>query len=565
MDLVSFFEKKLVRSGTWTVLLLFAISCSSPGRPPVRGAGLGDVFQELRIRGGKVESPALQVGRLRIPLEGPLFEVELAGLGRLGPEDFDGTGVEGLGTTRVEARFAGKEVPLEVVVTFRVRLEDPSFEKTLRIRWLGLPRRAPRLERALVQVLPWKAGAPRAGPGRPWTRPGLCAALAVPWGRGRLEGGRLYLEERPRVSLAGGWWRSSPVVLCPSGPTPAELAFLRWTAHERGGREIRLFYRSAEGKEKVPGKLGGFPLLPLVVWDGKDLAGRFSPKGPWKGGAGKERESRRKGKSGWKGAVCLAFPPGTRAGSPFFRKALQVALAGGIRPGAVVLAGVDSRSDPFALRDALALCRALSGERRVFLSWDRKGGISPFWQVLSDGQDGLRPGEDGPLLGQALADLSPWRKGGEGWTAEAADRLVWDLARGVSALDLGRLPGKGNPARRFLEASLEWAWKERDLLRNAHTPFRGEPGFGMEGENWVAVKGGRLIWAVRFSGKEGRVPLEVLDPKWKWVRELYPKRRWLRRPEGGVEAQVPGKVVVLEARLEGASPGERNGGGPASR
>ncbi|HHI69200.1 MAG TPA: hypothetical protein ENJ97_07770, partial [Planctomycetes bacterium] len=228
MDLVSFFEKKLRRKGVILFLLLFAIfgpSCSSPRRRPVRGVGFGDVYREIRWAGGTLESPVLHVGPLAVPLAGPAFELEFKGLGRLGPADFDGKGIEGLGTTRVQARFAGKRVPLEVVLHYRARLGDPSFEKTLQVRWLGLPSRAPLLQRVLVQSLPWEGGRPRRA-GRPCVKPGLCAALAVPWGGARRAAKKLFLEEYPRVSLQGGWWRSAPAVLCPSGSFPPELAFL---------------------------------------------------------------------------------------------------------------------------------------------------------------------------------------------------------------------------------------------------------------------------------------------------------------------------------------------------
>ena len=543
MDLVSFFEKMLRRKGAGFLLLLFAISCSSPRRRPVEGAGFGDVFQEIRWEGGRLESPALHVGSLRIPLGGPAFELESPGFGRLGPGDFDGAGIEGLGTTRVKARFAGKKVPLEVVVTYRVRLEDPSFEKALQVRWLGLPSRAPILERVLVQALPWGKGGRPQGPGRPAWKPGLCAALAVPWGRTRLEGNRLLLEEFPRVTLQGGWWRSSPAVLCPSGPFPPELAFLRWTAHERGGRRLLLFFHGIEEGGDPPKEIEGFPLMALRTAEGEKLAERFSPKGAGKPGKGTPLP----------GGLALLFSPGTRAGSPVFRKALQVALTLWKNPGALVLQGLDSRGDPMALREAFSLFRALSRGGRVFLAWDRKGEVSPFWQILVDGQDGLDASRDGPLLGQALASLTPWRSRKETWSPELADRLVWDLARGVCALDLGWLPPGESRARNFLESALAWAGKEADLVRNAHTPFAGEAGFGRAGENWVAVKGGRLLWTRRGGWKDG--PDLSLGRKWRWVFQVYPARRVLRRPggrKGGVPA--PGKVILLEAWLEGTEP-----------
>ncbi len=549
MDLVSFFEKKLGRKGAVALLFLFAISwvsCSSPRRRPVQGVGFGDVYREIRWAGGTLESPALHVGGLAVPLAGPVFELEFQGLGRLGPEDFDGKGMEGLGTTRLQARFAGKRVPLEVVVRYRVRLEDPSFEKTLQVRWLGLPSRAPVLERALVQALPWEGGSPPRQ-GRPCSKPGLCAGLAVPWGGAREEGKKLFLEEWPRVSLQGGWWRSAPAVLCPSGAFPPELAFLRWTAHERGGRKRLLLYRGKEGVGPLPAAPPGFAFLPLRRAEGEILARRFSPAPP----RGREEKGGKKGPVPQ--GLVLFFPPGTRAESPLFRKALQVALGAGKGLPALVLQGVDSRGDPRALGDALSLFRAFSREGKVFVGWDRKSPISPFWQAFADGQDGLDPGEDGPLLGQALASLEPWRSRREAWSREAAERLLWELARGVCALDLGWIPPRGTRASRFLEEALAWAGREEELIRNVHTPFPGEAGYGVPGEDWVAVKGGRLLWARR--AKAGGSERVVLDGKWRWVVEVHPARRILRGPGRREEPFPSGPgVSLLEAWMEGKEP-----------
>ncbi len=551
MDLVSFFEKMLRRRGGAVLLLLFAFACSSPKRRPPEGVGFGDVFQEIRWEGGRLESPALHVGSLRIPLAGPLFRLEFRRLGALGPEDFEGNGLEGLGTARLQARFAGKKVPLEVVVRYRVRLEDPSFEKTLQVRWLGLPSRAPFLEKVLVQAVPWEGGK-RPLPGRPCSKAGLCAALAVPWGRARKEGGLLFLEEMPRVSLQGGWWRSSPAVLCPSGSFPAELAFLRWTAHERGARRRLLFFRGLEGGGDPPKVPRGFSCLPLRQVEGQKLAGRFSP------GMGAGRRSKRPGKRPRKGGLALLFPPGTRAESILFRKALQVALGPGEGGEALVFQGVDSRGNPLALRDALSLFRALSPGGKVFLGWDRKGPVSPFWQAFLDGQDGLDPARDGPLLGQATASLDPWRSKGEAWGRALADRLVWELARGGCALDLGWIPPAGKEGRRFLQAALAWAAREESLIRNVHTPFAGEPGFGVSGENWVALEGGRLLWA-RRGGKGGAAGI-LPGKKWKWVLLVYPERRILSgRGKGGEDRAFPGRlpgkgVLLLEAWLKGKEP-----------